>query len=207
MLINILILIFLYLIGSIPFGYLLVKLAKGKDVRKEGSGNIGMTNVWRVAGAGWGIATFIFDVAKGVLAIAITNHWTSGSDAKLVFSGLAVLLGSVFSIFLGFRGGKGVGTSAGVFFSLLPLESTIGTAVLALTVAITRMISAGSLMGVLTMAGLTLFFQKGLTWFSALALFTLIFVWWTHRHNIQRIIQGTENKIGKKSEKSASEKT
>jgi glycerol-3-phosphate acyltransferase PlsY len=203
---NCLILIASYLIGSIPFGFLLVKFTKGKDVRKEGSGNIGMTNVWRVAGAGWGITTFFLDVAKGALATAMAYFWAPNNDAMLVFSGLAVLLGSVFSLFLKFKGGKGVGVSAGVFFSLLPLESAIGTAVLALTVLITRMISAGSLLGVLTMAGLTFFFQKGLTWFSALALLALMVVWWTHRQNIQRIMWGMENKIGNKSKKQASEK-
>ena len=204
---HLLILIVSYLLGSIPFGFLLVKFAKGQDVRKEGSGNIGMTNVWRVAGAGWGIATFSLDVAKGAVAVFLADRWIPGNDAILVLSGLAALLGSVFSIFLKFKGGKGVGTSAGVFFSLLPLESAIGTAVLVLAVLITRMISVGSLLGVLTMTGLTFYNQKGLTWLSALALFALIVVYWTHRQNIKRIIRGTENRIKKKSEKPTSEKT
>lgn len=203
---NFLVLILVYLIGSIPFGFLLVKFAKGKDVRQEGSGNIGMTNVWRVAGAGWGITTFVLDVAKGVLAIEIAYHWAQNSDAMLVFCGLSVLLGSIFSVFLKFKGGKGVGTSAGVFFSILPLESAIAMTVFLLTVLFTRMISAGSLLGVLTLAALTIFFQKGLTWFSALAMFAAAVVWWTHRQNIQRIIKGMENKIGKNPTKSVSGK-
>jgi acyl phosphate:glycerol-3-phosphate acyltransferase len=199
---NFFLLLFAYLVGSIPFGFILVKLVKGKDVRKEGSGNIGMTNVWRVAGAGWGITTFVLDVAKGALAIGMAYYWVPNNNAILVLSGLAVLLGNIFSIFLKFKGGKGVGVSAGVFFSLLPYESAIGTLVLALTVFFTRMISAGSLLGVLTLAALTFYFQKGLTWFSALALFAAAVVWWTHRQNIQRILNGTENKIRKKSTKS-----
>src|SRR5581483_5752724 len=104
-----------YLLGSIPMGYWLVKWVKGVDVRKEGSGNIGMTNVWRVAGAGWGTATLLFDIGKGVLAVWMARHWGREGDWVEVAAGLSVLLGNVFSIFLGFKGGKGIGVSVGVF--------------------------------------------------------------------------------------------
>jgi glycerol-3-phosphate acyltransferase PlsY len=190
-----------YLLGSIPFGYLLVKWVKGVDVRTQGSGNIGMTNVWRVAGAKWGILTLALDIAKGALAVAITR-WVAPQDGQLlVLTGLAALLGNIFSVFLKFKGGKGIGVSVGVFFSLLPIPSTAGLIVFLVALAIGRMISVGSLLGVTTMAGLTLYYQQGLTWYSGLACFAAVMIWWTHRQNIQRILNGTESKIGKKKAK------
>jgi glycerol-3-phosphate acyltransferase PlsY len=185
-----------YLLGSIPFGFLLVKWAKGIDVRTQGSGNIGMTNVWRVAGAGWGITTLLLDIGKGVLAVYIGRWLNPGNGLVIVLSGLAVLLGNVFSIFLKFKGGKGIGVSVGVFFYLLPLESAIGTGLFVLALLLTRMISVGSLLGVTAMASLTLYHQ-GFTCYSALALLAAVMIWWTHRENIGRIVRGTERKIGK----------
>lgn len=192
-----LILVTAYLLGSIPFGYLLVKWVKGVDVRTQGSGNIGMTNVWRVAGAKWGILTLILDIAKGALAVAIARHFDANTDLILVLSGLLALLGNVFSIFLKFKGGKGIGISVGVFFSLLWLPSLAGLIVFLIALAIGRMISAGSLLGATTMAVLT-FYTHGLDCYSGLALFAALMIWWTHRQNIKRILNGTESKIGKK---------
>jgi acyl phosphate:glycerol-3-phosphate acyltransferase len=192
-----LVLIAAYLLGSIPFGYLLVKWVKGVDVRTQGSGNIGMTNVWRVAGAKWGILTLVLDIAKGALAVAIARYLDPANDLILVLTGLAALLGNIFSIFLNFKGGKGIGISVGVFFSLLWMPSLAGLIVFLIALAIGRMISVGSLLGVTTMAALTLYTHH-LDWYSSLALFAAVMIWWTHRQNIQRILNGTENKIGKK---------
>ncbi len=186
-----------YIIGSIPMGYLLVKWVKGIDIRTQGSGNIGMTNVWRVAGAGWGIATLALDIAKGVLAVWIARHFDPGDDLLQVLCGLSALLGNVFSIFLKFKGGKGIGISVGIFFSLLPLESTAGLVVFLVALGLGRMVSLGSLLGATTMMTLTLYHQ-GITWFSGLAVFAALMIWWTHRQNIKRILNGTESKIGKK---------
>lgn len=187
-----------YLLGSVPFGYWMVKWIKGVDVRTQGSGNIGMTNVWRVVGAWWGIATLLLDIAKGAVAVSLPRFFTPGDNRLEVFCGLAVLLGNVFSIFLKFKGGKGIGVSIGVFYTLLPLESALGTAVFALGLGLTRMISVGSLLGVTTMAVSTFFILGKIAWASGLALFAAIMVWWTHRQNIKRILNGTENKIGRK---------
>lgn len=186
-----------YLLGSIPFGYLLVKWVKGVDVRTQGSGNIGMTNVWRVAGAKWGILTLVLDIAKGALAVSLARHFDPNVDLILVLSGLLALLGNVFSIFLSFKGGKGIGVSVGVFFSLLWLPSLAGLVAFLIALAIGRMISVGSLLGAMTMAILTLWIH-GFDWYSGLALFAAVMIWWTHRQNIQRILNGTESKIGKK---------
>lgn len=192
-----LVLVAAYLLGSIPFGYLLVKWVKGVDVRTQGSGNIGMTNVWRVAGAKWGILTLVLDIAKGALAVAVARYFDPTNDLILVLTGLVALLGNIFSIFLNFKGGKGIGISVGVFFSLLWLPSTAGLIVFLIALAICRMISVGSLLGVTTMAALTLYYH-GLDCYSGLALFAAVMIWWTHRQNIQRILNGTESKIGKK---------
>jgi glycerol-3-phosphate acyltransferase PlsY len=192
-----LVLVTAYLLGSIPFGYLLVKWVKGVDVRTQGSGNIGMTNVWRVAGAKWGILTLILDIAKGALAVAIARHFDPNDDLLLVLTGATALLGNLFSVFLNFKGGKGIGISVGVFFSLLWMPSLAGLIVFLIALTIGRMISVGSLLGVTTMAGLTLY-AHGPDWYSGLALFAAIMIWWTHRQNIKRILSGTENKIGKK---------
>lgn len=194
---EVLILLTAYLLGSIPFGYLLVKWVKGVDVRTQGSGNIGMTNVWRVAGAKWGILTLVLDIAKGALAVAIARYFMPDNQPVIVLTGLVALVGNIFSIFLNFKGGKGIGISVGVFFSLLWMPSTAGLMVFLIALAIGRMISVGSLLGVTTMAALTLY-THGMDWYTGLAFFALVMIWYTHRQNIQRILKGTENKIGKK---------
>ena len=189
--------VFAYLIGSIPFGFLIVKAVKGIDVRTQGSGNIGMTNVWRVAGAKWGIVTLALDILKGVAAIWIAGHFDPGDELLKVICGLTALLGNVFPIFLKFKGGKGIGISVGIFFSLLPMESAAGVAVFLVLLLLFRMVSLGSLLGATTMMTYALFTQ-GLNWFSGLAIAATLVIWWTHRQNIKRILNGTENKIGKK---------
>ena len=188
-----------YLLGSIPTGYLLVKWVKGFDIRTKGSGNIGMTNVWRNAGAPSGIFTLILDILKGVFAVLLAKFYSPvGQEMEaIVFSAFFVLLGNVFPVFLNFKGGKGIGVSVGIFFSLLPIESTAGLVVFILAVLITRIISVGSLLSVTTMLVFT-FIKLGFGWFSGLALLAGLLVWWTHRQNIKRILSGTENQIGKK---------
>ena len=186
-----------YLLGSIPVGYLLMKWGKGVDIRTQGSGNIGMTNVWRVAGAKWGIPTLVLDITKGALAVAIAR-WGAPGDARLqTICGFLALIGNIFPVFLGFKGGKGIGVSVGVFFSLLPVPSTMGLAAFALAVLLTRMISVGSLLGATVMV-LTALFRHEEPWFSGLAITAAVLIWWTHRENIRRILKGTENRIGKR---------
>jgi glycerol-3-phosphate acyltransferase PlsY len=186
-----------YWVGSIPTGYWLVWLVKKKDVRTQGSGNIGMTNVWRVAGAPWGILTLILDIAKGAVVIWAARVFLPQDALAPLVAAAGVLVGNVFTIFLNFKGGKGIGVSVGVFFSLLPLESALGTVAFVIMVLITRMISAGSLAGVTVMA-LSTWMMLGTGWVSAFASVAALLVWWTHRENIKRIAAGTENRVGKK---------
>jgi glycerol-3-phosphate acyltransferase PlsY len=185
-----------YLLGSIPTGYWVVKAVKDVDIRSFGSGNIGMTNVWRVAGAGWGLATLLLDILKGVLAVWLGGSYFN-SDGLRIVAVIAVLMGNLFPLFLKFKGGKGVGTSVGVFFSLVPLESAIGAVVFFLVIGRWKMVSAASLAAVTAMA-LAVAHRSGIVWpISQLALAGCLLVWWSHRENIVRILQGAENKIGK----------
>jgi acyl phosphate:glycerol-3-phosphate acyltransferase len=195
----ILILIGVYLLGSIPTGYWLVKAFKGYDIRTKGSGNIGMTNVWRVAGAPWGIVTLVLDITKGVIAVKTAQHFAQ-FDWVPAAAGLLVLLGNVFSIFLQFKGGKGIGVSVGVFFTLLPVPSMIGMAVFVVALSAWKMISVGSLSGVTTMAAVSFVLNQQQHWSILLAVFAVAMVWYTHRANLKRIAQGKENTIslGKK---------
>ena len=199
---KILLLIFAYIVGSMPMGYWLVRWIKGVDVRTQGSGNIGMTNIWRVAGPWWGIATLAFDGLKGALAVGAARHFYPLDDFWVVLCGLIALFGNVCSMFLKFKGGKGIGISMGIFFSLLPLESSIALGLFLLALLITRMISVGSLLAVTALAALTAYYEKGLDWLSGLTLLAALLIWWTHRQNLKRILNGTENKIGGSKRKS-----
>src|SRR3977135_3148490 len=109
-----------YLLGSIPFGLILTKLFGRGDVRKEGSGNIGATNVSRVAGPLAGILTLLLDGAKGAVAVLIAGRYSNNSALWMVIAGLAVLVGHCFPVWLKFKGGKGVATAAGVYLALCP---------------------------------------------------------------------------------------
>ncbi len=132
-----------YLLGSIPFGLILAKILGGRDVRKAGSGNIGATNVARVAGPFAGILTLILDVAKGAGAVLLAAQFSLGSTLWMMVAGLCALVGHCFPAWLKFRGGKGVATAAGVFIVMSPLAFLGAIAVFLLVVAVTRYISLG----------------------------------------------------------------
>src|SRR5271165_6942050 len=134
-----------YLLGSIPFGLLLGKLFGAADIRKAGSGNIGATNVARVAGPLAGVLTLLLDAAKGALAVLLAARLTNDSALWMMIAGLCALVGHCFPIWLGFRGGKGVATAAGVFLVLCPL-AFVGAAILFfLVVLYWRFVSLGSM--------------------------------------------------------------
>ena len=114
-----------YLLGSIPFGLLLAKIFGGKDVRQHGSGNIGATNVSRVAGPLAGILTLVFDTAKGAAAVWLAARVTENSASAMIFAGMATLIGHCFPVWLRFRGGKGVAAALGVFLALCPWAALV----------------------------------------------------------------------------------
>jgi glycerol-3-phosphate acyltransferase PlsY len=198
-----------YLLGSIPFGLLLGKLFGAKDVRLHGSGNIGATNVSRVAGPVAGIFTLVLDTAKGAAAVWIASRLSQQNATVMMLAGLAALCGHCFSIWLGFKGGKGVATGLGIFAALCPMAVLCGIAVFALTFVFWRYVSLASLAAAASMPLLIyLFWAPGhapplIITFGTLAAAALIF--YKHRANLQRLAAGEEPKfhLGKSRDKSA----
>jgi glycerol-3-phosphate acyltransferase PlsY len=189
-----------YILGSIPSGYWYGRL-RGIDIRKQGSGNLGATNALRVLGVPAGILVLCIDVAKGFVAVAALPLLTPypGSDYLRVACGLAAVLGHTYTLFLNFKGGKGVATTYGVLLALAPISTILVFLVLVGVVALTKYVSAGSLASaILFPAFIWLLGESGQS-FSILILAVVVgaAVVVKHRSNIRRILDGTENKIGK----------
>lgn len=182
-----------YLIGSIPFGYLLVRWKTGRDVREFGSGNIGATNVLRTSGRGLGILTLALDIGKGVLAVWLADRWYGGSPLWMSGAALAVMAGHAFPVFLKFHGGKAVASFLGAFVYLTPLPLLAVVAVFFITVAVTRFISLGSVLaaGSFPLA-VWLICHPPLPVLAA-SILAGAFIVWRHKSNLQRLRAGTEN--------------
>jgi len=182
-----------YLIGALPFGYLLVKLRTGTDVRTVGSGNIGATNVLRTAGRTLALLTLLLDVAKGTLALWIADKATEGSPNWLSAAALAVIAGHAFPVFLKFKGGKAVASFIGAFAYLTPLPLAATLVVFVVTVALTRYVSLGSVLaaGSFPLAVFLIDHPPG----AILAAATVagIFIVYRHRSNLTRIRAGNEH--------------
>ena len=177
-----------YLVGSIPFGLVVGRL-RGVDVRAHGSGNIGATNVARVVGKEWGLLTLVLDFLKGFLPTWLA--WRLGGTHLVALTGGAAVLGHCFSIFLKFRGGKGVATAAGVFAAVSPAALGAALLVFGAGVGLTGFVSVGSLAAALTLpVALHLFHaQRPLL---AMAWLLAGVIWWKHRANIGRLLRGQE---------------
>lgn len=192
-----------YLLGSIPFGFLVSRLFGVRDIRLVGSGNIGMTNVWRTIGPFAALLVFIGDVGKGMLAVLLTPIISDGSpnmEYLKIIAGLTAVLGHIFSVFLKFHGGKGVNTALGAMTVLLPSEVLISAAVFVITVASSRFISLGSIISSLTLFLVVLL--EYLFWPGRVdSIYILLtFILWivillTHRSNIIRLLRGDENRF------------
>ena len=181
-----------YLLGAIPFGYLLTRFTTGKDVRSEGSGNTGATNVLRAAGRGAAIATLVLDMAKGFAAVWIAGWLTGGSSGWMADAALAVMVGHAFPIFLGFKGGKSVATFTGAFLYLTPIPALCGIVVFVITVVVTRYISAASILAAATFPlGVWLIQHSTLNEVLAAVIAAAIAVY-RHKENIRRIRAGKE---------------
>jgi glycerol-3-phosphate acyltransferase PlsY len=181
-----------YLLGAIPFGYLLTRMSTGKDVRSEGSGNIGATNVLRTAGRGAAVATMLLDIAKGYAAVWIAANLTDGSAGWSADAALAVMVGHAFPIFLGFKGGKAVATFTGAFLYLTPIAALAGIIVFVITVVVTRYISAGSVLAATTFPiGVWLIEHAGVNVVLAAVIASAIVVY-RHKDNLRRIHAGKE---------------
>jgi len=193
-----------YLLGSIPTGYLVAK-AKGIDIRKTGSGNIGATNAMRVLGKPAGIFVLLADMAKGYFAVWITEYVmerfveaNGHLETCLILAGIFAVLGHNYTCWLKFKGGKGIATTAGVYLALAPVPLGIALAAFILAVVLTRYVSVGSIAGAIALPAAVwimqphnLFLGIVTTALGALAIYK-------HKANIQRLMNGTENRLGKK---------
>ncbi len=184
-----------YLLGAIPFSFVLGKLCKGIDIRKEGSGNPGATNALRVLGKPLGFTTLLLDIGKGWAAVefarqvmGITFEW------GLVLAGLAAVLGHIYTLFLKFKGGKGVATTFGIFLAFTPMATFCTIGIFLVTVALSRYVSLGSILSALSFPiCIYTFYQQPL--YTGLSVILGAFIIWRHRTNITRLRNGTESKI------------
>jgi glycerol-3-phosphate acyltransferase PlsY len=195
-----------YLVGSVPSGYLVAR-SKGIDIRQHGSSNIGAANVVRVMGKGWGYVVFFADFFKGFLAVKIgsllATHLLAGTVAGGVIAGIACILGHNYPVWLGFNGGKGIATSAGVVLALCPPLVMISLAIVwAAVFFVSRYTSLASITTAAALpVAILAIIPKGGTEFWLLLGFSVLIAAlavWRHRSNINRLLNGTENRFGKK---------
>ncbi len=213
-----------YLLGSIPFGYLIVRASKSADIREMGSGGTGATNVSRRAGKGAGVLTLVLDALKGAAAVAIAkivlglpisetqqfvlafrqdaNNFAAieNADWWLAAAAVAVIVGHIFPVWLGFRGGKGVATGVGVFLVLAPVATVIAGVVFLVIVLLTRYVSLGSIVGAATIPLLVIILNYitpriGFWPLLTAAIAGAVLIIFAHRENIERLIHRTENKF------------
>lgn len=195
--INIIIPILCYFIGAIPFSYIIVKLVKGIDLRTVGSGNVGATNAGRVLGK-WGfISAFLLDMLKSFLPLFILKNFYNYSMNFLLICALTLIIGHTYTIFLNFKGGKGVATGLGVFLALSPKSITIALIVFLVMVSIFRMVSLGSISAAIALL-ITVLFSDANVNFKVFTFIVATFVIYKHKDNIKRILNKTEKKIGEK---------
>lgn len=197
------VLVLAYLLGAIPFGLLVARWFGVSDIRVHGSGNIGATNVWRVAGPRAAIWVYALDIGKGVMAVliarAVSQEWLA-RDTFLVLTALAAIMGHVFPVYMGFKGGKGVNTGLGVIATLLPLEALVCLVVFVVVVVLSRYISLGSIVGVISLAALVgierqLMGKQIAVIYLYLVIVLALLVISTHWKNIGRILKGTESRF------------
>jgi glycerol-3-phosphate acyltransferase PlsY len=183
-----------YLLGSIPFSYLVARRFGVADVRKVGSGNVGTANVMRAAGVAAGLIAFLLDFAKGTAA-ALLGLAVDREGALPAVTATVAILGHMFPVWLSFRGGKGVATGAGAFLPLAPLATAIALAGFAVMLALTRYFSVSSVTGTFTLAAVCLL---GLAPppVRVAAVAVALLVAWRHRSNFQRVLRGTEPRLG-----------
>lgn len=191
-----------YLLGSIPFGLILVRLVRGEDVRLSGSGNIGATNVARTGGAKLGVTTLVLDALKGYAGVAfaiVVSHRETSVDVGLAaaLAALCAILGHVFPVWLKFRGGKGVATGVGAFLGLAPRAVLVVLAIFLIIVAISRYVSLGSVAASAAFPVLAYFLYRGTSTIADLLVMfaASLLIIFKHKANIRRLLNGTENRL------------
>jgi glycerol-3-phosphate acyltransferase PlsY len=192
-----------YLLGSIPFGFLLVLLVNKEDIRAKGSGNIGATNVLRSGAKGLGVLTFLLDGAKGYAAVAVADFLSRNQSPPVlhnqaILAGLFVILGHIFPVWLRFKGGKGVATAFGVFLALCPWAALLALGIWLVILLLTRYVSLASILAAVALPFLTLWLSPGRYGYTSGAV-VFVCCWIVivkHRQNIQRLMHGTEHGFG-----------
>ncbi len=183
-----------YLIGSVPMGIIVAKLMGGADPRKGGSGNIGATNINRTLGKGAGIITLLGDMGKGAAPVFYAIYYVGGADLISLVA-LATVLGHIFPLYLGFKGGKGVATALGVLIVVSPLAALICAVVFGVIVFFTRYVSLGSMYAAVTMP-LALALVPGKLYFVPVSVLIAMLIVFKHKENIKRLRERTENRLG-----------
>ena len=191
-----------YLLGSIPFGFLLVRIFRKEDIRTVGSGNIGATNVVRSGAKGLGALTFLLDAAKGYVAV-FPAHWHFGvwffGQNVYALAALFAVLGHMYPVWLRFKGGKGVATAFGVFLALSPQAALAGLAIFVVVLLIWRYVSLASIVSAIAFPIAALLIARGqrTPLFTAVVVFVPLLVIVKHRQNIARLLKGAEYRFGK----------
>jgi glycerol-3-phosphate acyltransferase PlsY len=201
-----------YLLGSIPFGYVLIRVVRHEDVRETGSGNIGATNVARSGGKTLGLLTLLLDALKGSAAVLLALHFAPrvhGAASNLaIAAAVMVVVGHIFTVWLGFKGGKGIATALGVFAALVPWVALSSLGVFIVLFAITRYVSLASVAAAVSVPLFTWLLVPAhtpalLAGVSAISLLSIV----KHRANIRRLLAGTESKFGSKKPSPAAQET
>lgn len=184
-----------YLLGAFPTSYIAGRVAKGIDLREHGSKNLGATNVFRLLGWRWAVPVALIDIAKGALPATLFATWAGGDRWVAVGLGIAAVLGHIFSPFVGFRGGKGVATAAGIFVALAPVAVLIALPVWGLCLWLSGYVSLSSILAAGTLPLWVKLTRPGSlpAFWASVALALLIM--YSHRANIRRLLSGTENRF------------
>jgi acyl phosphate:glycerol-3-phosphate acyltransferase len=190
-----------YLIGAIPVAYITGKWIAGIDLRAHGSGNLGATNLYRVLGLKYALPAALLDIAKGAVPVLVLPRWINdapvGEQWVPAAVGLAAIVGHVFPVYLGFRGGKGVATAAGVILVIAPLPLLVSAAVWGVLLFSTRIMSVASVGGAVSFPVAARLLMPSQPMILGIGLFIAAFIVWNHRANLGRLRSGTEAKIGR----------
>jgi len=186
-----------YLIGSIPTAYLAGKIFQKKDIRKFGSGNVGTTNAFRVLGKKLGILTLIIDIGKGFLPVFIIKHYFNNNINYQLISGFSLVIGHIFTLFLKFKGGKGVATSAGFLLALTPLQTSFTIVLFIICLLTSKYVSLSSIIASISYP-IFIFILGGDNKIKIISILLAILITLKHKSNIIRLINGNENSISKK---------
>ncbi|MES2307213.1 MAG: glycerol-3-phosphate 1-O-acyltransferase PlsY [Gemmatimonadota bacterium] len=189
-----------YLLGAIPTSLWVVRAVKGIDLRSVGSGNLGATNLYRLLGFKYAIPVGIFDSLKGAIPVAFFGPWAGLGVVGSLLLGVVAVIGHAFSVFAGFKGGKGVATGSGIVLGLAPWAFLVTLAVWAITVKLSGYVSLGSILAAAALPSAVWILhpdRHDIVWWLAALSATII---WLHRANIRRLINGTENRFGNRDE-------